>query len=336
MEDSLMTGTIHPERVLQELERLWNDLGRNQGDEPGEVARACSMTLIVLTDPATEQEPAIATLAELMREHPARAIIVRVDPGGTSSVEAGVSAQCWRPFGKRQQVCCEQIEISVSPDSLPDAFTVLPALIASDVPVVLWFRSGELINAAPCEAILPFAAKVLVDSSELGAPADALEQLERLSASVNVGDLNWTRVTRWRETIAQLFEMPEYVDRARLISHVTIRHRTPEAPAAAFYLAAWVRHSLPNQVAIEFQHAEGTSQGKTQSVVLSGGDFSIELRRTGAHCVEVTAGSITSSTTFPSFSEWQLVSKELALLERDPIHRDVLKLAALMAREGVR
>jgi len=50
----------------------------------------------------------------------------------------------------------------------------------------------------------------------------------------------------------------------------------------------------------------------------------------------VTAGSITSSTTFPSFSEWQLVSKELALLERDPIHRDVLKLAALMAREGVR
>jgi len=273
MEDSLMTGTIHPERVLQELERLWNDLGRNQGDEPGEVARACSMTLIVLTDPATEQEPAIATLAELMREHPARAIIVRVDPGGTSSVEAGVSAQCWRPFGKRQQVCCEQIEISVSPDSLPDAFTVLPALIASDVPVVLWFRSGELINAAPCEAILPFAAKVLVDSSELGAPADALEQLERLSASVNVGDLNWTRVTRWRETIAQLFEMPEYVDRARLISHVTIRHRTPEAPAAAFYLAAWVRHSLPNQVAIEFQHAEGTSQGKTQSVVLSGGIF---------------------------------------------------------------
>lgn len=192
------------------------------------------------------------------------------------------------------------------------------------------------MNAALCEAILPFAAKVLVDSNELGEPADALEQLERLSASVNVGDLNWTRVTRWRETIAQLFEMPEYVDRAGLISHVTIRHRTDATPAAAFYLAAWIRRSLSGQVAIEFQHVKGTSQGKTQSVVLSGADFSIELRRTGTLCVEVTAGSISSSTTFPSFSEWQLVSKELALLERDPIHRDVLKLAALMACEGVR
>ena len=40
-------------------------------------------------------------------------------------MEARVFAQCWMPFGKRQQICCEQIEITASETSLADAASLI-------------------------------------------------------------------------------------------------------------------------------------------------------------------------------------------------------------------
>ena len=60
------------------------------------------------------------TLALLMREHPSRAVVVRVRDVDAPELEAKVLAQCWMPFGQRRQICCEQIEISTSNASLVD------------------------------------------------------------------------------------------------------------------------------------------------------------------------------------------------------------------------
>ena len=38
----------------------------------------------------------------------------------SAALAARVFAQCWMPFGHRQQICCEQIEITASDASLPD------------------------------------------------------------------------------------------------------------------------------------------------------------------------------------------------------------------------
>ena len=45
-----------------------------------------------------------------------------------TSLQARVLAQCWKPFGKAQQICCEQIEITANPESWPN---VGPTLIGS-------------------------------------------------------------------------------------------------------------------------------------------------------------------------------------------------------------
>ena len=59
-----------------------------------------------------------------MHEHPSRAIVVRVRQCAERVLEARVFAQCWMPFGGRQQICCEQVEITASPESLADVATV--------------------------------------------------------------------------------------------------------------------------------------------------------------------------------------------------------------------
>ena len=53
-------------------------------------------------------------LASLMRDHPSRAIVIRIVDEPKPELEARVLAQCWMPQGQRRQICCEQIEISSS------------------------------------------------------------------------------------------------------------------------------------------------------------------------------------------------------------------------------
>src|SRR4051812_31665118 len=102
-----------PEKILRALGQVWTSLGeeeRHQGRPT--VLRACAMTLIVITDEEDEDSsPAAQTLTELMHVHPSRAIVLKVDKNEENGLSARVFAQCWKPFGKAQQICCEQIEV---------------------------------------------------------------------------------------------------------------------------------------------------------------------------------------------------------------------------------
>ena len=106
-----MPRTIQPDRILHELSELWVSLGKQHGDESAGVLRACAMTLVVVAEAREDAAEVGETLALLMREHPSRAMVVRVRDEDAPELEARVFAQCWMPFGQRRQICCEQIEI---------------------------------------------------------------------------------------------------------------------------------------------------------------------------------------------------------------------------------
>ena len=142
--------TLRSDQILGELRELWASLGKaaEPGDAQG-VVRACSLTLIVFAEEADDPASIGGTLAELMREHPHRAIVVRVRPGPAALLEHRVLAQCWMPSAGRQQICCEQIEITAAEGSLADLPPVLLALRAPDLPVALWYRRfRSRINAS--------------------------------------------------------------------------------------------------------------------------------------------------------------------------------------------
>ena len=80
-----------------------------------------------------------------MPEHPARAMLVRLRGARRAALSERVYQQCWKPFGQRQQICCEQIELRRATRPWAICPRVLLPLVVADLPVILWCRSPRLI-----------------------------------------------------------------------------------------------------------------------------------------------------------------------------------------------
>src|SRR6185312_12463262 len=104
------TATIQPERILKDLQQLWAQLAQDQA-ESGGVLRACAMTLVVAAEDEADARNVRQTVGVLMHNHPSRAVIVHPGVNGTV-LDARIFAECWKPFGKTQQICSEGIEIT--------------------------------------------------------------------------------------------------------------------------------------------------------------------------------------------------------------------------------
>src|SRR5438128_534845 len=177
-----MAATIQPDRLLHELSELWVSLGKEKEGESSGVLRACAMTLVVVAEAQEDAAEVGETLALLMRDHPSRAVVVRVRDAAAPELDARVFAQCWMPFGQRRQICCEQIEISTSNPSLTDVPAVVLPLLVADLPVILWFRPSRLLTSPALIDLSRIATKTIIDSSAFPAPRDALRRRPRAAA----------------------------------------------------------------------------------------------------------------------------------------------------------
>lgn len=225
-------ATLRSDQILEELRELWDSLGK--AEEPGEaqgVVRACSLTLIVFAEEADAPAAIGVMLAGLMREHPHRAIVVRVRPGPEALLEHRVLAQCWMPAAGRRQICCEQIEITAGEGSLADLSPILLALRAPDLPVALWYRSARLFDAPS-----PPAGKLILDSAGAAEPLAMLQRLAQASAAGRpVADLAWTRLTDWREILAREFDTPASAALLPQVAELRVFHAGERVPPEACY-----------------------------------------------------------------------------------------------------
>src|SRR5258706_5868230 len=133
--------TVAPEKILKELAALWVEQGKEGG---AGVLRACSMTLVVVAEEEEDPSALGETIASLMPEHPARAILIRLRGAGERALSEHVYQQCSKPFGQRQQICCEQIELTVSDAGLCDLPPVLLPLLVGRLPVIPGVRAPWL------------------------------------------------------------------------------------------------------------------------------------------------------------------------------------------------
>ena len=331
-----MSGsTIRPEKILKELDELWVNLGKQEGDgESGAVLRACAMTLIVATEEA--EDDVGETLAQLMRDHPSRAVVLRVVQGDGPKLEARVLAQCWMPFGRRQQICCEQIEITMTRASLADVPPVVQSLVVPDLPVALWVRSRPLMSLPEFQVVHLLADKIILDSQWV----PDLEQQVRLIQAFRapehrVADLAWTRLTRWRESIAQAFDNPVNLGRLKEIDRVRIEFQGEHTPMSAYYLAGWLKHSLGRDLVFEFRHLPGGDRPRVQSVALQGSSLDVSITVTGDRAVELHTGVCDAQTIFPRLSEYEVLREELSLLGRDPVYDAVVRVVPEFTRRTV-
>jgi glucose-6-phosphate dehydrogenase assembly protein OpcA len=305
---------IKPDKILKELGDLWTTMGKpDAGEEAadtgtsdslgGGVLRACSMTLQFFVDDEEDSMALGETLAVLMKEHPSRAVVVRLKEG-EDFLDARVFAQCWMPFGHRRQICCEQVEITSTMDRLADVAAIVGPLAVPDLPRMILLRSARIVRAGALRKILSLGDKIIVDSSRPGAPGFG-ELGGLLDAGHIVGDLAWTRITEIRALLFQLLEN-------RAPKNIAIEYSGKEAGAEARYLEAWLQAGLPEaRVAVKRSGAPG--DGKISAIQING-DLKVQIAPGAA---EYDLGDLHRRASLPLGTDEELFNSELSIVAHD-------------------
>jgi glucose-6-phosphate dehydrogenase assembly protein OpcA len=314
----MSTATAQPERVLKDLHQLWAQMAKDQA-ESGGVLRACAMTLVVVAEDGTDADRIRQTVGVLMHNHPSRAVVVR--PGSDGAVlDARIFAECWKPFGKAQQICSEGIEVTSLQSGLSEVAKFLVPLRVPDLPVVLWCRGPAALESGPLEPLFPLADKIIFDSIKVADADSALQFLRRLRGrGGRVADLHWTRLTGWREVVANLFD-----DGALEASGVTAAKVTfggPHVTTCARYFAAWIRVALP-AARVTIQSVDGAHG--LNSVAFTAVSGSLTIARESDHCVQVSESGRNYQSLLPSTSEEALMQEELGILGPDLVYERAL------------
>src|SRR5471030_2205862 len=320
-----MGTTVAPEKVLKELSALWVAHGKEGAAAGGAgVLRACSMTLVVLSETGDDRAALGETIAALIPEHPARALMIYLSGAGPRSLAERVTQQCWKPFGKGPQICCEQVEITASDAALADLPLVVP-----DLPVIVWCRSARLLRMPEFRQISTMATKVVMDSAGLAGLAAVMGWMaDATREGLMIADLSWTRLTRWREMLSHVFENRDYLAKLSGISEVRVEF-AGELGVAAWLMGAWVANALADagvKAALKVEKQDGAAL----RMELSGPEVRVAMERQGDRLV-IAVNRLSNCTNLPQPSDYLLMREELGIVRRDAVFEKSLVSAARLA-----
>jgi glucose-6-phosphate dehydrogenase assembly protein OpcA len=327
MGTTLVGKTVAPEKILKELSALWVAHGKEgEGANAAGVLRACSMTLVVLAETGDDRADLGETIAALMPEHPARALVIHLSGAGPRALTERVTQQCWKPFGKGPQICCEQVEITASDAALADLPLVLLPLVVPDLPVIVWCRSARLLQMPEFRQISGMATKVVMDSAGFADTAAVMGWMaDATGKGLMIGDLSWTRLTRWREMLSHVFENRDYLAKLPRISEVRVEF-AGELGVAAWLMGAWVANALAD-AGVKAKLSVEKRDGAALSIELAGPEVRVALARQGERLV-ITVNQLSNCTNLPQPSDYLLMREELGIVRGDAVFERSLASAA--------
>lgn len=320
-------AAVRPESILKDLQKQWVDLAHD-GSESGGVLRACAMTLVVAARNEAEGLEARQIAGMLMRVHPSRAIIVHpgekkdaTAAGHGPNLDARVFAECWKPFGKAQQICTEGIEIFAGSGGFAEVARFLVPLRVPDLPVALWCRNSPVSETGGLHHLYPLADKIIFDTEKAPDADAALRSLRRLHAyGMRVADLHWGRITGWREIVSHLFD--QGLLRASEIRSIRITYGEGSVTTGARYIEAWFRSNLPiARVSIEPEY--GPDQ-RLNSITIATPKGDLTVSRADDQTLSVEGRGLNYQTHRATVTEASLMQEELSILGPDPIYERVL------------
>lgn len=204
---------------VSDLERELTRLRRVQSAHARElvrpIARASVLNLIVFAEREEHARRAARSISDLALRHPSRAIIVLADRGQRENIEQHIEMHCQLPIpdGARQ-VCYEQILIRAHGDVDDRLASAVIPLLVPDLPVFLWWTGTPPLGARSFGDLLRLTNRLIVDSADFARPEVTLPVIARISEAARgrfgLTDLNWTRLTPWREIATAFFDVPAW------------------------------------------------------------------------------------------------------------------------------
>jgi glucose-6-phosphate dehydrogenase assembly protein OpcA len=195
----------------RELARLRRAALAHAKESGRTLARASVLNLVVYAEREVHARRAARTVAELAIRHPSRAIVLLGDRD-REGVLASVQLHCHVPQADGEQpVLYEQILARVRGDFDERVASVVIPLLVPDLPVFLWWTGTPPSDAQRLDDLARLADRFIVDSADFARADRTLPEVARLrQLGIGISDLNWARLTHWRELIAQFFDVPAW------------------------------------------------------------------------------------------------------------------------------
>lgn len=372
---SLTDGKLRPVEVAHlesALAGLWQSAAKTC--ESGHaVTRASVLTLLAYVDSEADGVETLDLVSKIIHQNPCRAIVMIADPDGRpEGLTAAVSARSRPAPGGGKQICCEEIVLRARGEAVHGLDSVVVPLTIPGLPVYLWWRAGHFSRPNYLRDIFHETDRLVFDSGLLDDPESGLKDLARFMDElsgpnpVTVTDLNWSRLTPWREIIAQSFNSPEGLRRLHAVEEVKIEWSIgsngegPARSARALLLATWLGGRLGWKPNASSRRAHGIREiffdtgSKTarvelhrKSAAVEGAAFSVQIisgeqspasfafQEVGNNIqarVEAAGQSSTErAILLPAMSEERLMHEEIRHSARDVIYEEALGVVAKLA-----
>ncbi len=198
--------------IEQELTRLRRAASAHAKEQGHSIARAAVLNLVVYADREMLARRAAASTSRLSTRHPSRVIVVLGDRQ-REGVDVVVQLHCHVPRpDETAQISYEQILARVKGDADERVASVVIPLLVPDLPVFLWWTGTPPHDTRRFDDLITLADRLIVDSADFARPDQTLAVMAELARThhgrkFGITDLNWTRLTSWRELVAAFFDV---------------------------------------------------------------------------------------------------------------------------------
>jgi len=236
--------------IERELRQMWQEQAIHPNAGGQAVIRALTLNLIARAPDDAWAEQILSVAPGLTAQHPNRTVIVIDRPGTTVEVQAQVQALCTLTNAGRTQVCGEQITISARGTPAGQLAGLVLPLLVPDLPVVLWAPGPQPFAQPLVQRLYRLCDRVIVDSTTFTEPLTELAELatfeQKAKGAPAVSDLGWTRLTPWRELVAQFFDSRTFLPHLHRIDEIVIEYAagTVVNPVAALLFVGWLASCL--------------------------------------------------------------------------------------------
>ncbi|MCA1612691.1 MAG: glucose-6-phosphate dehydrogenase assembly protein OpcA [Acidobacteria bacterium] len=354
----------------RELASMWRESARGaDGGEQAGVTRVCVLNLIVYSAGGEARASLGALLGEVSERMPCRAVVLIADRDSRiARLDASASLRCQSGARGGKQVCGEQVTIEAAGAAVESVASAVEPLLVPDIPTFLWWQDIPHYEDKLFSRLVALADRVVIDSGAFDHPPQDLARVARLVRErprVMLSDLNWGRLTTWRDLVAGFWDAPAFRAQLDGLDEVEIEFTPPAAApgsvaAQALLSAGWLASRLGWRATGAQAGADGPNRtfrldaaGRAIRVSLraaaeagpEGGALSrVALRNTraGAEFVALKSPDWTKLETsariggqhtavrvlaYESRGEGQRLTRELSLLSRDRIYEEAVASA---------
>ncbi len=259
------------------LTALWQAAGKPRtGEAEPPVSRACVFNLVICVNGDEALNAVTQIIASITYSYPSRSIVlVRKPDEPTAPISAFISAHCQLPTSTGKKVCCEQITVVGKGESANGLWSLVLPLLVPDLPVMLWWPNEPILEGPLFTRLAKTADRLIVDSRTFDRPSQTFARLAQLAQGdyrdTSFSDLGWSRLTPWRNTLAQFFDDPNLRPFLAHISKLEIDYEAPQDNAQpnfseALLLVGWLANQLGWQPAFNLR-----KKGSNATLILNQG-----------------------------------------------------------------